>query len=121
MVPGHEYQRHVEPVHQVAQVLEGQVTAGQDEVRAAHRAQIGVQPLVHLVGDGEHTDHLTIVCAGPDCPRPRRSVGQRLPHVQAALAQRRLGPVDLGQRRPGAAGGRRTSSRGAGVSASAVR
>ena len=57
MVAGHEDQRHVERVHQVAQVLEGQVAAGQDEVGAAHRAQIGVQPLVHLVGDGEDTDH----------------------------------------------------------------
>jgi hypothetical protein len=47
VVPGHEDQRDVEPVHQVAEVLERQVAAGQDEVCAAQPAQIGVQPLVH--------------------------------------------------------------------------
>ena len=56
MVAGHEHERHVERVHQRAEVLRGQVTAGHDQLGRPGLAQIGQQPLVHLVGDGEHAD-----------------------------------------------------------------
>jgi hypothetical protein len=39
----------------------------------------------------------------PGCGRTRRSAGRGLPYVEAALPQRRLGPVDLRQRSPLAA------------------
>ena len=52
MVAGHEYERHIERVHQVTQVLERQVAAAQDEVGAAGRADVGPQAFLDHVGDG---------------------------------------------------------------------
>ncbi len=63
MIAGDEHERHVQAIHQVSQVLERQVTAGHDELGGADRAEIGVQPLIDLVGYGEHADHASIVRA----------------------------------------------------------
>ena len=43
MVAGHEDQRHVERVHQRAQVLERQVAAGQDQLAPTRRVRVGQQ------------------------------------------------------------------------------
>ena len=56
MVAGHEHQRNVERVHQRPQILKRQITAGQDQVGAAHRARVRRDPLVDLVGHREHAN-----------------------------------------------------------------
>ena len=61
VIAGHEDQRHVESVHQIAQVLERQVAAAQDEVGAAHRADVGPQAFLDHVGDGQDAHHTVIV------------------------------------------------------------
>ena len=52
MVTRHEYERHIERIHQVAQILERQVAAAQDEVGAARRADVGPQAFLDHVRDG---------------------------------------------------------------------
>ena len=59
VVAGHEHERYVERVHQVAQVVEGKVAAGDDQPGLAHRPHVGVQGVVHLIGHGEDKNHTT--------------------------------------------------------------
>ena len=113
MITGHEDQRNVQHVHQRVQVLERQITAGQDQLGAAHRGRVGHQRVIDLIGDREHPDHTTIIGrgghdAGPPgeslsarslCVASVRGRFRRLPaYVEATLPQRRLHPVDLGLR-----------------------
>ena len=57
MIAGHEHERDVERVHQPPEVLEGQVTAAHDQLRAADRGHVRPQRLVHHVGDRQHPYH----------------------------------------------------------------
>ena len=68
MVAGYEHQRHVEHVHQAAQVLEGQVAAGDDQLGRPHRVRVRQQGIVDLIGDGEDKNHIAIVCCGRSWP-----------------------------------------------------
>src|ERR1700688_1874161 len=61
MVAGHEDQGHVQRVHQVAEVIEGQVPAGEDQLGRAYRAQVRAERVVHLVGYCEHVHHMLMV------------------------------------------------------------
>ena len=65
VVARHEDQRHVERVHQVAQVLERQIAAAQDDIGAAHRAEVGIQAFLDHVGDGQDAYHSAIVRREP--------------------------------------------------------
>src|SRR5262249_9181192 len=64
MVAGHEHQRHVEHVHQAAEVIEGQVTTGDDELGIPDRMRVRQQGIVDLIGDGEDEDHMPMVRRG---------------------------------------------------------
>jgi hypothetical protein len=64
MITWHEDQRNVQHVHQRAQVLERQVTAGQDQLGAAHRGRVSQQRVIDLIGDREHADHTSIIGRG---------------------------------------------------------
>ena len=105
MITGHEDERDVQHVHQRAQVLERQVTAGQDQLGAAHRGRVSHQRVIDLIGDREDTDHTTIIGRGghdAGLPREFASVRGRFPRlladIEATLPQRRFHPVDLGLR-----------------------
>ena len=65
MVAGYEHQRRAEPVHQLAQIFEWEVAAGDDELGPAYRMPIRQQRVVHFIRDGEDEDHMPIVRGGP--------------------------------------------------------
>ena len=104
MVAGHENQRDVQRVHQRAEVVERQVTAGQDQLGAAHRGRVGRQRVIDLIGHREHADHTSIIGRGGTAPAFLASSLSARPfpappaYIEAALPQRRFRPVDLGLR-----------------------
>jgi hypothetical protein len=53
MVARHVQQRHVEPAHEVFEVVERQVAAGDRQVGPQRGQAVGVQRLVDLVRDRE--------------------------------------------------------------------
>src|ERR1035438_5295060 len=63
MVAGYENQGHVQRVHQVAEVVEWQIPAGEDQLGRAYRAQVRAERVVHLVGYCEHVHHMLMVRA----------------------------------------------------------
>ena len=58
MVPGYVEQGHVEPAEQVFEVVEGEVTAAEDQVGVEVSQPVAVQRLFDLVGDGEDARRL---------------------------------------------------------------
>ena len=102
MITRHEDQRDVQRVHQRAQVLERQVTAGQDELGAAHRGRVSHQRIIDLIGDREHADHTSIIGrrAGSLSARPF-PVPARVPRGHLAAA-----PLPPGRSRPAKRGRR---------------
>jgi hypothetical protein len=81
VVAGYEHQRHVEHVHQAAQVLEGQVAAGDDQLGRPHRVRIRQQGVVDLIGDGQDKNHSAIVRRGRSLP-PGWMIHRIWPSVQ---------------------------------------
>ena len=61
MITGHEDERDVQRVHERAQVLERQITAGQDQLGVPHRGRVSYQRVIDLIGDRQDTHHTTII------------------------------------------------------------
>src|SRR5215472_6245568 len=92
VVARHEHQRHVERVHQVTQVVEGEVAAGDDEPCLAHGPDIRAERVVDLVGYGEDHDHTPMVCRSPlDARRCGPHLDTRVPVALASKYVLRLG------------------------------
>ncbi len=53
MIAGDVEERHIHAAHEVFEVVERQVTTGQDQVWLEGREPVAVQRLIDLVGDGE--------------------------------------------------------------------
>src|SRR5215470_7565674 len=99
VVAGHEHQRYVERVHQVTQVVEGKVAAGDDEPCLAHGPDVRAERVVDLVGYGENHDHTPMVCRGVvDASWHGPHLDTRVPAALASRYVLRLGHEKTGRR-----------------------
>ena len=97
MVSGHEHERHVQRVHQVLEVVEGQVPAGENQFGPARQAHVGAQSFVGLIGYGEDTNHVSMVCENRGGAAAALSAAPPAGHQAHAPA----GPTRPGKFRPG--------------------
>src|SRR5215469_8778239 len=92
VVAGHEHQWHVERVHQVTQVVKGEVAARDDEPCLAHGPDVRAERLIDLVGYREDHDHIPMVCRSPvDARRRGPHLDTRVPAALASRYVLRLG------------------------------
>jgi len=52
VIPGNEQQRHVEHGHEILEIVEGQVAAGNDQIGLEPPYPLEIERFVHFVGDG---------------------------------------------------------------------
>jgi hypothetical protein len=67
VVARNEHQRDVEPVDEIAKVVEGQVSARDDQFDAAESAGVQEQVVIDLVRDSKDARHACIVPTDAAC------------------------------------------------------